>query len=88
MLGMTDPDHFEGSKDVGVDIEVMGHGVGKHHIEEVFHVAILLAGVDIRQALGSAVGIRCQSRHLGNQLDGNFLPVLSAEQIIFLASKG
>lgn len=57
MFGMTDPNDFQSSDYVFLNLEFLIHRIWEHHIEKVFHISIILFWVNIRQSHSSSVCI-------------------------------
>lgn len=85
---MADPDDLEGSDYLIGNVKTRGHWVGKHHVEEVLHVTVLLLGINDGQSHGGSIGVSGEGWHLGYELDCQFLSVIRIEEIIIRVHEG
>ena len=75
MVGMQDEDAIHGAGQHRADGFLLARGV-EHHVQEVFRVSQVIAGIHHRLTHGVLVHHGCQGRHLGDQAHRRNLAVL------------
>ena len=75
MVGMQDEDSIHGAGQYRADRLFLARGV-EHHVQEVFRVSQVVAGIHHRLTHGVLVHHGCQGRHLGDQAHRRNLAVL------------
>lgn len=63
MFRMTDPNNFKCFDNLIIDFELFAHRVWKHHIQKIFHIAILFFGMNNWQPLWCSVSVGGKGRH-------------------------
>jgi len=87
MIGMTNPNDFQSFNDWVCNLKFFRHRIGKHHVEEVFHVPVILFWLYNRKTHWSSVCIGCESRHFCDKFNGEFMSIMFIIEIVVWVKK-